>query len=428
MNPSYYRISLDVHDATSQLSFPIKKGDTSRRLLISLVDNGVPYDIADECYAIFVARKPDGKLISNDCTIQKNLIIYDITEQTSSMEGRLDCEITLFGLQMGQITSPRFTIIVYATTGSEADSEITSTSEYKALMSLLSEANELVNTVESKLENGEFVGERGETNVVNITRMQNPVLDASNLPLPPPEGNGACYIAKNSVGKLWTYSYNSEENAWESRSEVRSHTIYINLDDGCLYRYTMSEDTFPYPNFVQITKSSVVNITRMQNPVWNSTELPLPPPEGNGACYIAKNPSGRLCVYSYNSEENIWQPRNVVTSHTLYVNFTDGCIYRATNSTNTVPYPNFIRVTVGADAYNELSEANEALTGAVNELSEANEAISGTITEVAELAEENRLYRLPSVAASDNGKILQVANGKWIAVELPVYDGTVTVV
>ncbi len=32
---------------------------------------------------------------------------------------------------------------------------------------------------------------------------------------------------------------------------------------------------------------------------------------------------------------------------------------------------------------------------------------------------------LPSVTASDNGKVLTVVNGAWAAASLPVYDGTV---
>lgn len=33
---------------------------------------------------------------------------------------------------------------------------------------------------------------------------------------------------------------------------------------------------------------------------------------------------------------------------------------------------------------------------------------------------------IPSVSASDNGKVLTVVNGAWAAAELPVYDGSVT--
>ena len=161
MNPSYYRISLDVHDATSQLSFSIKKGDTSRRLLISLMDNGVPYVIEQDCYAVFSARKPDGKIVFNDCTIKDNMIIYDVTAQTTLVEGRLDCEITLYGANEQQITSPRFTMIVYASVFTEE--EVESSDEYKSLATLIGEGYALVTEVETKLANGDFKGDKGDT-------------------------------------------------------------------------------------------------------------------------------------------------------------------------------------------------------------------------------------------------------------------------
>ena len=157
MNPSYYRISLDIHDATSQLTFSIKKGDTSRRLLISLMDNGVPYEITADCYATFSARKADKELVFNDCTIQNNMIIYDITEQTSSVEGRLDCEIVLNGLYSGQITSPRFTMIVYASVYTEE--EVESSSEYKSLATMIEEGNPVINDGKELMEQLEPYGE-----------------------------------------------------------------------------------------------------------------------------------------------------------------------------------------------------------------------------------------------------------------------------
>ena len=149
MNPSYYRISLDIQDATSQLSFPIKKGDTNRRLLISLTDNGVPYTLTKDCYAIFSATKPDKTTLFNDCTIKNNIIEYDFTPQTTSVEGRLDCEIILIGNNNTQLACPRFTVLVYATNFSEE--EIESSSEYKSLLTLVSEGNAYLNDVKETL-------------------------------------------------------------------------------------------------------------------------------------------------------------------------------------------------------------------------------------------------------------------------------------
>lgn len=182
MNPSYYRITLDVHDATSQLSFSIKQGDTSRRLIITLMDDGVPYEITKGCYAVLTGTKSDGTVFFNDCTISNNTIIYDITAQTSAKSGMVDCEITLLDSNNEQLTSPRFSIVVYATTVSGEEAE--STDEYKSLLTLVSEANTVINnietatkeatdaaddartvarSVETKLNNGEFKGDEGKS-------------------------------------------------------------------------------------------------------------------------------------------------------------------------------------------------------------------------------------------------------------------------
>lgn len=35
------------------------------------------------------------------------------------------------------------------------------------------------------------------------------------------------------------------------------------------------------------------------------------------------------------------------------------------------------------------------------------------------------ISQLPSVTSSDNGKVLMVVDGAWVAASLPIYDGTV---
>lgn len=113
MNYSNYRFNLDVQSAVSQVSLPVRLLDTARRLYIGLTDGGTPYIIEDGCRAVFCARKADGNPIMNDCIIENRTIIrYDLTEQTTSCAGIVDCEIRLYGKEDNLITAPRFIMVV----------------------------------------------------------------------------------------------------------------------------------------------------------------------------------------------------------------------------------------------------------------------------------------------------------------------------
>lgn len=137
MNYSYYRMSLDVHDPTSQLSFSCQKDDTSRCLMVTLTDHGKPYQINKGCYAIFSARKPDGTVLYNDCTISNDTIFYYFTAQTASAVGSLYCDITLYNAYGEEMTSPNFTLVVYETAYSVAQTASKSTDEFKALTGII---------------------------------------------------------------------------------------------------------------------------------------------------------------------------------------------------------------------------------------------------------------------------------------------------
>ena len=141
MNDSITRISLDIHSTSSKDTVNAKRGDTARRIVISLVDGGIPYVISKDCYAVFTAKKPDGNVVYNDCTIENNTIIYKLTEQTVAVEGRVNSEIKLYGADDKLITSPKFTIAVFGTVYDEGD-EIESSDEFNALTHLVSEAME----------------------------------------------------------------------------------------------------------------------------------------------------------------------------------------------------------------------------------------------------------------------------------------------
>lgn len=149
MNYSSYRFSLDLRNTRSSVVVKAKRVDTGRKLFITLTDGGVPYHITDECYAVFTAKKPDGKVVFNDCTIEDCVIIYELTEQTVVAAGMVECEIIVYGSGGKQITCPSFHILVEDRIY-DTETEIESTSEYNALADLIAKVQ--------SLETGVYIG------------------------------------------------------------------------------------------------------------------------------------------------------------------------------------------------------------------------------------------------------------------------------
>ena len=164
---SFYKISLDIQDHGSHVSLKAKKGDTGRILKITLADGGKPYKITSECLAVFTAKKSDGTIIYNGCSIIDNAIFYVFTEQTALSVGTSNCEIKLYGSDEKLLTSASFTLIIEDTVLNESD--LLSMNEVTALTKLVSDANTIIHEVNRKLANGEFIGPQGISGVVAPT-------------------------------------------------------------------------------------------------------------------------------------------------------------------------------------------------------------------------------------------------------------------
>lgn len=132
------------------------------------MDGMNPYVITSECYAVFTAKKADGNILYNECSIIGNVITYAFTPQTTSAVGKTECEIKLYGAEKKLLTSARFSLMVEDTVYNEGD-EVEPMSEVTALTALVSEANTLIKDVESKLANGEFIGPQGISGVIAPT-------------------------------------------------------------------------------------------------------------------------------------------------------------------------------------------------------------------------------------------------------------------
>ena len=139
MNYTEHKFTLDVSKTASQVSIKAKKGDIGRRLVITLMNNGYPYHITEDCYAVIAATKPDGYIIFNNCVIDNCVITYDFTAQTVAAAGIVNCEIILYGKRAMQLTSASFDIIVEDSNFSSVESS----SEANAFAALLLEVKAL---------------------------------------------------------------------------------------------------------------------------------------------------------------------------------------------------------------------------------------------------------------------------------------------
>ena len=152
INPVVYNVSLDIYKIGSQKVLSMVRGDTKRSIVIHLTENERPYSLVAGCTAKFTALKPDGKFIYNDCEVdfKNNTITYQVTPQTTAVNGRVDCQLRLIGDNGGIISTPSFSIVVADLLYNE-EPIVKSSTEFNALTRCLADLQE-------KLANGDFNG------------------------------------------------------------------------------------------------------------------------------------------------------------------------------------------------------------------------------------------------------------------------------
>ena len=157
-----FKISLDVHRVESQVTITAFRGDSGYTIIASLTEDGKPFPISDGSTAIFSGVKPDGNYLYNSCTIENGKIVYDFkkttpdgeTCQTTAAPGTVKCQFKLIGENGGIISAPQFTIVVEDTVYNE-----------QVVKDSVSEATvltEMIADIQSKLDNNEFKGEKGD--------------------------------------------------------------------------------------------------------------------------------------------------------------------------------------------------------------------------------------------------------------------------
>ena len=136
MEKSNYHITLDLQESHGGQMLTLHQNDPCRRIYIPLTDGGRPYRLGSGCRGVFTAKKSDGAAIFNDCEIEGDTLIYDITEQTTASCGELSCQLRLYGETGELLSTAAFSAMVYPPAVSD-DDVVASTPEATALQSLL---------------------------------------------------------------------------------------------------------------------------------------------------------------------------------------------------------------------------------------------------------------------------------------------------
>lgn len=256
MERIYKNISLDVYDdITSQLTLSVKQGDTTRGIRVTLTDHGKVFNVPDNCYAVFSARKSNGVFISEGCTIQNNSIIYDFSDAVVSTATQIDCELTVYSSNNNKITSPSFMIFVYRTLEEEYAGEVVESNSFTVLNDLISTATETISNVNEVAERTTAIAEeaaeateQARASVVNIKKTEDgklQLLDAENNVI---DTIDVCYMDNDTIYRynngvlrvVGIKDMNTDETfrmwigttkKWQAISEYDDNTFYWITDD-----------------------------------------------------------------------------------------------------------------------------------------------------------------------------------------------------
>ena len=126
------------------------QGDTnSRAIKITILENSKPYTIPTGTKAVLRCKKPDGKRVFNDATINDDgTVTAKLSGQMLTAPGNCRCEIALYGSDGSCLTSTPFTVKVIEASITE---DITSSDEFTALALALAKVDNAQSVADTAL-------------------------------------------------------------------------------------------------------------------------------------------------------------------------------------------------------------------------------------------------------------------------------------
>ena len=220
MNKQITRLTLDVGLRDSYKVVFAKMGDTERRVIAEIKDNGEDYSLAGVNTVEVRCRKADGKQVTKNATKDNNTIVIDISGQMTTCKGTAIVDVVLYGTDGGVLSTAKFYLNV--DDGAVNEDDIKSSNEYESLTdalrtvglakevanTALNTANEAVKTAESAMKQIPGYTSRAETAASKAEENKTAAANSAN----------AAADSKAAAGKSATAAANSASAAAESKT------------------------------------------------------------------------------------------------------------------------------------------------------------------------------------------------------------------
>ena len=220
MNKQITRLTLDVGLRDSYKVVFAKMGDTERRVIAEIKDNGEDYSLAGVNTVEVRCRKADGKQVTKNATKDNNTIVIDISGQMTTCKGTAIVDVVLYGTDGGVLSTAKFYLNV--DDGAVNEDDIKSSNEYESLTdalrtvglakevanTALNTANEAVKTAESAMKQIPGYTSRAETAASKAEGSKTAAANSAS----------AAADSKAAAGKSATAAANSASAAAESKT------------------------------------------------------------------------------------------------------------------------------------------------------------------------------------------------------------------
>lgn len=171
MSTIKYPITLDLKRDYHQV-LVMKEGDfNSREIIITITDNGNPYDLTDRLVK-FKWHKPDHHFVFEDCTIFENKAVLTCSEQMLITSGLAKCEVILYDDSAKEnesvLSTMEFDVSIRPSVISNTDIE--SSDEFGTLNNLIlsnKDLNESLKQLETDVEEAENTRISNENTRIN---------------------------------------------------------------------------------------------------------------------------------------------------------------------------------------------------------------------------------------------------------------------